>query len=634
MFISKFRTLCILFITLILYYPNVSSANNFSDSINYLISKTSDRTKLLQLYDTLSIYYINTNDTNSIQIAKIRLELALNSNDPKEICEAYETLAFSNRYFGNVYEAIDLHIKELTYREKIDDKKGLAFAYKNLGECYRGLFEYINAFHYLNNSYELYKKLDDKNGLAAVLNRLGAVYYEFNKSNDTTLNYAIESNKYATEVNNLDILSSNYLTIGSVYLKQHDIQKGLSNLFKSLNIIENLESQSLKSLVLKDIADGYSQVGDFTKAINYANRAYQEAIFNNVKVYQWLSAKALYINYEKIGKVDSAYKYLKLTTQLGDLLYNNDKEKLIYQIESKYQREQYQKSIESQNEQKKMIYIIYTITIISILIILALIIFRYKKLRIVNKQLEKKRLIIESQKEELSKSNATKDKFFTILSHDLKSPISSFNNLAEILADDYKTLSEEERINHAKSLKHSSTNVLKLLEGLLAWSLTQTQKLEFYPENIELNEHIKNEISTLQEAAELKNIQILFNDRNPSFVFADPEMVSAILRNLINNSIKFTNINGKININLAEKDNFFEIEIKDNGVGISESDKEKLFKIDVKHSTCGTNSEKGAGIGLHLCKELVLRNNGKIYFESKIDSGSSFFFTLPKAILD
>ncbi len=240
-----------------------------------------------------------------------------------------------------------------------------------------------------------------------------------------------------------------------------------------------------------------------------------------------------------------------------------------------------------------------------------------------NKQLE------ESEKK-LKELNASKDKLFSIIAHDLKGPFQPLLGMSEILASEQHTLSEYERDNFITEIHGLLKNQFKLVDNILDWARIQTGRQQFDPVKINLSEKV-NEVKTILNANSInKNIKVTNNVESDVFVFADSYMLQSTLQNLISNAIKFTNINGTVLISSIEKDNYFEITVADNGVGISHKGKENIFRIDTQHSTLGTENEKGTGLGLIICKEMIEKNNGRIWVESELGVGSKFTFTIPK----
>ncbi|MFZ1289467.1 MAG: PAS domain S-box protein [Melioribacteraceae bacterium] len=230
----------------------------------------------------------------------------------------------------------------------------------------------------------------------------------------------------------------------------------------------------------------------------------------------------------------------------------------------------------------------------------------------------------------LKELNASKDKFFSIISHDLRSPFTSIIGFAEVMVEDLDNLSKDEIKEFTNSIYKSSKNVQNLLENLLQWSRIQTGRIEFNPINFEINNLINDVMALYQVNAARKKITLVNLVEKQIKVNADKFMIDTVLRNLISNSIKFTPQGGNIKINAEDLGNDnITISISDSGVGIKEEIIDKLFKIDSHITTRGTEKEKGTGLGLILCKEFIEKHNGKIWVESKIEQGSKFKFTLP-----
>jgi PAS domain S-box-containing protein len=234
---------------------------------------------------------------------------------------------------------------------------------------------------------------------------------------------------------------------------------------------------------------------------------------------------------------------------------------------------------------------------------------------------------------ELQTLNAQKDKFFSIISHDLRSPIGSSVQLSKMLKDEYKSMSKDTIELFINNLYKVSNNTYKLLENLLIWSTSSLGRYNIKYELVNVKTVINGTVKLNLESANLKDIIINTDIQKELFVFADMSSVLTILRNLISNAIKFTKRGGSITINAVErkrnsKNRHIEISVKDTGIGVPKEILDKLFKIDESFTTLGTEKERGTGLGLVLCKELIDKNNGEIWAESEIGNGSTFYFTL------
>jgi signal transduction histidine kinase len=240
-----------------------------------------------------------------------------------------------------------------------------------------------------------------------------------------------------------------------------------------------------------------------------------------------------------------------------------------------------------------------------------------------------KNIRIQQDKLKLEGLNKTKDKLFSIIAHDLKSPLNSILGFSELLNNKIQTSDIEKSKKFATIINTSAKNNLRLLDNIMTWAKTQTEQIEFIPENLKLYPIVEETLLVLNSSALLKNIKLISSLPDDIVAYADRIMLSTILRNLISNAIKFTNLGGKIDISAVSQQDHVEISVADNGVGISEENQKKLFGADVNFTMNGTENESGTGLGLMLCKEFVEKHGGRIWVESKLGKGSDFKFTLP-----
>ena len=240
---------------------------------------------------------------------------------------------------------------------------------------------------------------------------------------------------------------------------------------------------------------------------------------------------------------------------------------------------------------------------------------------------------IKEKNEQLKKLNAEKDKFFSIIAHDLKSPFYGFLNLTELMSDSSEVFSREELVEYSKLLNEGARNLYKLLENLLEWSQVQKGAIDFAPKDSDLSKMVSQSIETIYQMAKQKRISIINEIVDTQKVYADEKMIGTVLRNLLSNAVKFTRKDGNTIIKSKWLDNdTIEVAVEDNGVGIPEKDIHRLFKIEEKVSSQGTEGESSTGLGLLLCKEFIEMHGGKIWVESEYGKGSKFKFTLHKSI--
>lgn len=266
-----------------------------------------------------------------------------------------------------------------------------------------------------------------------------------------------------------------------------------------------------------------------------------------------------------------------------------------------------------------------------------------KQLKLKNMSVLEHFKMVEKLNQELQEKNAiqqeliqTKDKFFSIISHDLRGPLGNIITFADLILEGFANFGKDQLLKTVQLLKDSTVTSVKLLENLLEWARSQTGALHWNPVKLEICTLLRNLKEEETKTAKLKQIELQLNGCEEYFVFGDEAMLKTIMRNLISNAIKFTPKGGSIMINYIEivvdSKAYMEVEVKDSGLGMKEEMLSNLFKINTNRSTRGTEGEKGTGLGLILCKEFVEKNKGNIYVKSKIGEGSSFVFSIPKYI--
>lgn len=231
--------------------------------------------------------------------------------------------------------------------------------------------------------------------------------------------------------------------------------------------------------------------------------------------------------------------------------------------------------------------------------------------------------------EDLKQANASKDKFFSIIAHDLRTPLIGLIGYAEILSEDIDELELSEIKEYSNNIVEISRQTIKLLSNLLEWSRLQTGKIQFSPSDVKIYSVVENIFQLLKSNAQHKEIQLINSTDANHLAYADENMIYSVLNNLTSNAIKFTRTGGRIEISSDKKDDEIVVTVKDNGVGIEEENLKNLFELDKSFTTPGTENEKGSGLGIILCRDFIRKHGGTIWVESKVGEGTTFYFTLP-----
>lgn len=238
-------------------------------------------------------------------------------------------------------------------------------------------------------------------------------------------------------------------------------------------------------------------------------------------------------------------------------------------------------------------------------------------------------ILLEKKVKELKELNVSKDKFLSIIAHDLRNPFGAIIGFADLMLKNFTEIDDDTLHKGLKTIESAANQAFKLLENLLIWSRNQTGMYKFTPEVINMKDRIVQTLKVAEGSASIKNIKLSSDISSNYLVFADQDMIDSILRNLVSNAIKYTRRGGKVKVSAKTNTNNVEITIADNGVGIPAEKQSEIFQIDKRTNTSGTENEEGTGLGLIICKDFLVRNGGQIWVESSLEKGSKFTFSLP-----
>jgi signal transduction histidine kinase/Tfp pilus assembly protein PilF len=582
------------------------SQENFKDAMLYL----HEALKLSRFikYDLVTaktlnyiglVYWKWGDYANSLKYLFESLQIKENLDEKAEQVITLNNIARSYNDLGNYSEAVKYASK--AYKLAIDEKYvyGEGRALNNLGVSYRMLRDYKKSEEVNFKSLEVKIRDNDKNGIAYSRSDLGDLYSDFNKY-DKAFEHYEKALKIRKLLNNKFGIASTLLSLGKLNNKIGNKILAEAEYIQSLKIAKEMKFREIEKDCYESLFRLYDTANNPVEALRYLKlfSVIKDTLFN-VEVSKKIAEQQ--ISYELLAKE----KEIKLLTQ----------EKKISELE-----------IKSQN-----IFIIIVAVIAAMLILIVLFIyFRYRLVKKTQEILEEKNQAIIHRQIELVEINAAKDKFFSLISHDLRSPFSGLLGYAGILKKDYNNLSKEEIKSYVDEMFVIIEKIHVFLEDLLTWSKMQIGNAELKPENISLRNFTDGIIDFLKNEAQKKDISIINEIDAKISVVADNNTLRSILYNLMTNAIKFSNPGGEIKIFTTETEKEITISVKDNGVGISKEDQEKLFRMDVLFSTSGTASERGTGLGLILVNDLVAKNNGKISVESEIGKGSIFNVTFPK----
>lgn len=636
------------------YKMGIADALNFWAIGSYIYS-FSDQA-LVKCREALALYR---------ELGDIKKEAALLNNI---------AMIFNNQ--GDYKGALIYYELSLKKRTAINDSVGMAGSYNNIGNTYCDLGKYATALEYLFKGLNIREKLPDTSAIANSYTNIGTIYFLLAKYSLADKYNEIAFNWFKVLGNKNGIFQCN-ITSGGIQIEQKNYKSALVFYERALEVASEMKSKSAEAVARTNIGVASVKLGLYDNAIeNYEKalafsikgndiegmvvcylglgRAYlkQNKInlaltnltigYNEAKVLGKTTriydvAKALAEAYELQEDFNKANKYLRESITLRDSLFNDESIKKIHEVEYSYALDKKQKEIELLEKDKFIQAGInqQQTTVVTFLIALALVmviaLFYINGIRNKEKRLKEKTLLqkqeIEVQSVKLQELNTLKDKTFSVLSHDLRSPVSALVGVMDLM--NQKLITTED----FNSLKGNLTQQLKslslLLDNLLNWSRTHMQGYSNpVVEEIPLSLSVTKNIALLTEFASQKSVLLTTTVANNIMLCADKDHLDIILRNLISNAIKYSNANSKIVVDAAKGNDEVVFSVTDFGVGMKPETLASLFSEKVKVGY-GTNGEKGTGLGLLLCKEFVTRNNGTIRVESELGKGTTFFVTLP-----
>lgn len=485
---------------------------------------------------------------------------------------------------GNADEAYEDYELALDYARQLKQPGHEADALIHLGQLLTRKKKNNHALTSYKKALAIYRSEKDKMNEAIALNEVGEMY-RLMKSYDRSLaNHVAALEIYQALKEDLGLAQS-YNNVGVLYVDQKNYKRAISNLELGLQAGRDAQAHDQIQKSYDFLSQCYKQLKDFKKALEYRESflAIADFIQNEKNERQLLEAQNRYVM-EK--------KELEINKLEGD-------------------REQREKIIEAQNKLRNNLVLLIAFG----MIIGVLVLYLYFLKRRSNRKLQA--------------LNATKDKLFSIIGHDLKGPLNSLTSFSYLLLHHIDSISKEEIKMLSQDIDKSLKNLFNLLENLLEWSRSQTGSIDFKPEAFDLAIVLKENEELLKGQALNKKIGIANENKISLPVKVHRHSINTVVRNLLSNAIKFTREEGSITLGVEEKGNHFVVSVSDTGVGMSPEAIQKLFLIGTKHSTLGTAKEKGTGLGLLLCKEFVEKNGGTIHVESKEGVGSRFYFTVP-----
>ena len=617
------------------------------DSLTNRYINTSGRDKLKNFLE-LSRAYWESDPPQAIQLALEALAIAKNLDYHKEVAKAMYYLGCA--YHINNQHDLSLEYLHDTYRfsnthnfHEINAEASL-----QLGVVYYQLRKFKRCFSFTQKAYATFINLNKPEGRIKCQNLLG-LYHKSQNNNDLASNYLDEALKSAKNLKDNKLTFAILIDLGNYYANKGNISEAIKTYKEAVNYHQNSSQNYNVALFELNLAILYLKYDENEKALSHLKKGH--TISKKLKSHHlhstYYNFLTQYYTKEKNYKL-ALNAHQKAQTYKDSIIEDQQTNKItdieIRQATRNQDIENHRLKEDNQIKDIKIFrqYSIGLSLLLALMVGIFVLIIRNRNNLKKNEILELEKSMADQHAEEmfdkkealersenaLKTANETKDKMFSLIAHDLRGSVGNISNgLRMLLTEEDLVLSEEETKEFLGSLFHSADNSYELLENLLAWARNQSHSIEPTLEMVDLDSIILSNLELLSELGKIKSIKIFTSTNNKTDVFCDRNMVHTVLRNLISNSIKFTNKGGTIEIRSEIKEHFVTVSVIDNGVGMR---KDQIQNIHKGFTTDGTANEKGTGIGLALCRDFLTKNNGWFNVHSEIDKGSTFTFTIPR----
>jgi signal transduction histidine kinase len=615
------------------------------DSLNMNLASANDTDKIYILIELSSLTQ-NVSYQQSIDYVAEAKKIAVKLGDQKGIADAINRFGIIYLYDEKYNEAIDYFLEAMKIREIINDPDGLASSYHNLGLAYYYLSNYDESLNYFNKSSTIRIRIGDNQKIAIGYHNLAEFHYCL-----AHFDQAIDLNKKALEYykkcSNIKGEMQILLQLGNTYCAMDKTSPALKTLQKGIDLgIHSGGRENELAMIEQTIGKIYSEMGTYDKALYHLQNALgyskKENDYEHIRDIYLLLAQYSYNN----NKYQAAYWYHKQYTHLKDSIYLDMNSKRIENHRVRYDtrlKENELKSLRKNMEiellkvEKRVTFRNYLIGFILIMLIgisagcFNLIIKKKNQLAIINsnKRLEHTYSKITKSELEHRQMNTTKNKFLTVIAHDLITPFNSLLGFTELLTEEADTNDRELIKNYSGIIYKASKELFNLLENMLQWSRALRNKIYYQPESFSIAKTIDNVINIYIIEADKKDINITTKIEGALYPYADETLVITIIKNLLNHAIKHTPANGTIEVNAKQESENIYISISDQGKGITKEEQAELSGSNYIPFNEESVTKTGAGLALTVVRKFVEKNKGKIFTESKQGKGNIFTFTLP-----
>lgn len=599
------------------------------------IAHSTDKPELIfKAMDQLGVWYQYRSQYDSaLLIFEDALKLARQEADPSMMMSIHNNIGTIYFRKGDYDQSVQFFLKSLKEAEKMGDSTSLAGGLNNLGSIMYFQGHYEQALNYYQQSLEIKQLLGDSLAVAKTLNNIGNVYGDMDEHRQAVA-YLERSLAIKRTLRETGGLAYSLTNLGIAYKDLQQYEQALRCYRESLAIDTRLENREGMLSTANNIAELYIILEQQDSALFYAQKSHALAQAIDARERLMNTTHTLAKVYRLKQDYTQAFRYLEEYTQLREEVFNEEKSRQIAELQTRYDTEKKELTIEQLQQEKQLqaleIQQARTQRLIYLLVMLLAVVLGAAGFYLYRLKARHNRLLT-SQNTQLSQLNATKDKLFSVIAHDLKNPLSAFQSITETLHQHLPDMSQEEIQFFIAEIYQSSHQLNDLLHNLLQWASAQIGRTPFQPEAFSARSLVEKNMRHLQSQAREKSIHLHSEVPDTAMLYADRKMIQTILRNLLSNALKFTPEGGEVRFTAESRGAHIALAVHDTGVGIAPEDLPLLFRIDADLSSIGSKEEKGTGIGLILCKELAEKNYSQIEVSSTPGQGSTFTLIVPAA---
>lgn len=625
-------------ITILFPFSCMAQTNSVNSLLQRLTTNKNDTDKV-NIYYTISKLYWTKNSDSALMMANKAMKLARKIHFEKGIALSYLVNGVALVSKGKMSEALECYFQCLSISEKLGMEELKGNTYNNIGNVYTFMDDYKKALYFYGKAYKIALKQHDPSGYATVglLINMGEIFKK-KKQPDSAIAYNTRALHLAKRVKDTADFPVALYNIGENYLTKRNYLKAQVFLYEALGIAKKSGDDEDVAYCRTGLALVFYYTGKLDSCMLFAQTGLQESKKLAIVDLTTKAYNVLYLIHQKTGNYKTALYYRNLEVDLNDSLKTIDKQKAIRNIQSAYELEQKQIQIELLNKDKiisqkeieriKFKWNILTSGVIILILLVFFLFKNYSQKRRLSEHLALQNVNISAQNNKLEQLVLVKDRLFSIIGHDLKGPIRTICQMMDMIKE--KDISEDESEYWIEKACENLTITSHLVENLLYWAKSQMEGIQANPYNFDVQRIIAQNINLLKARATEKKVIVKgIKATTSETVYGDEIMIDIVIRNLMENAIKFSKAGDIVTIAAEKKESSTLITVKDSGQGIPEEAIAKIFNKFSSYTTFGTANERGSGLGLLLCKELVEKNNGKLWFESKEGVGSKFYFTVP-----